>query len=292
MRKAVLMMLVALGAMWGVAGTADAFCHKVRTTCIGYYPGLYSYAACGCGYAPYVYPCTYRYPKFCGHRKACWRGFLCCASRYPYGCGYGCGYGGCGTGCCGSYCYNGIGSGPSGCWGGSCGTGCGLACGGDGCTGCTTAVSEGGTSYETDSKTIYDGPAPAPEPPTAPSASDADPMAGTRQTGFQLASSTTRSGTSAYSRGLRFYWDGNMAQALAAFDAAAAAEPQNALYQYYRALTFYSMQGPQAAGDWLAQAVELEGRNPVKNWGWQMERVQGQARLWVEAARRDAGLAR
>jgi hypothetical protein len=30
----------------------------------------------------------------------------------------------------------------------------------------------------------------------------------------------------------------------------------------------------------------------VKHWGKRMERVQGRGRLWVEKARRDAGLVR
>lgn len=284
MRKAVLTILVAAGALWGLAGTADAFCHKVRTTCIGYYPGLYSFAPCGCGYPPYVYSCTYRYPKFCGRRKVCWRGYLSCASQYPYGCGYSA-CGGCGSSCasCGSCGYGGC---------GSCGMGCG-SCGG-GCAGCSDySSSDGGPmSFETDSKTIYDGPAPAPEPADSPAAAEGDATASARQIGFRLTSSTRRSGTTAYSRGLRSYWDGNMSQALQAFDAAATAEPENALYQYYRALSFYNLQGPESAGDWLAHAVEMERRSPIKNWGPQMERVQGRARLWVEQARRDAGLGR
>lgn len=117
-------------------------------------------------------------------------------------------------------------------------------------------------------------------------------MASTRQIAFKRASARRSSGTSAYGRGLRSYWDGNMNKALEAFDAAAAADPENALYQYYRALTFYSLHGPEAAGHWLAQAVEMEREAPIKNWGFQMERVQGRARQWVEQARRDAGLGR
>ncbi len=260
MHKAVLTILVAAGALWGLVDTADAFCHKVRTTCIAYYPGLYSFAPCGCGYPPYVYSCTYRYPKYCGRHKSCWRGYLSCASQYPYGCGYG-----------------------------AC-DGCGVGCGGcDG--GCACGSSTGGpASFETDSKTIYDGPASG--APASPEPADTDPTASTHQIGFRLAAGTSRDGTPAYSRGLRSYWDGNMSEALRAFDAAAAAEPKNALYQYYRALTFYRLQGPAAAGDWLAQAVEMERQSPIENWGPRMERVQGRARLWVEQARHDAGLGR
>ena len=117
-------------------------------------------------------------------------------------------------------------------------------------------------------------------------------MAGTRQTGFRQAASTRRDGTAAYVRGLRSYWDGNMTEALGAFDAAAAAEPDNALYQYYRALSFYNLRGEAAAADWLAQAVEMERQTPIKNWGRSLERVQGRVRLWVEQARTSAALGR
>jgi tetratricopeptide (TPR) repeat protein len=117
-------------------------------------------------------------------------------------------------------------------------------------------------------------------------------MASHRQIGFRLAAGTGRNGTAAYARGLRSYWDGNMTEALGAFDAAAAAEPGNALYQYYRALSFYNLQGEEAAADWLAQAVEMERQSPIKHWGRSMERVQGRARLWVEQARTSASLGR
>jgi hypothetical protein len=292
MRKAVLTILVAAGALWGLVDTAEAFCHKVRTTCIGYYPGLYSFAPCGCGYPPYVYSCTYRYPKYCGRRKACYRGYLSCASQYPYNCGYGA-CGGCGSSCAsyGSCGYGGCGTGCGDC--GSCGVGCGTGCDGCGDGGCACSSTDGGpTSFETDSKTIYDAPAPGPQPADSPEAAEGDPMASARQIGFRRTASTRGNGTSAYARGLRSYWDGNMSEALQAFNAAASAEPENALYQYYRALSFYNLQGPDAAGDWLAQAVQMEREAPIKNWGTQMERIQGRARLWVEQARTNASLGR
>lgn len=149
---------------------------------------------------------------------------------------------------------------------------------------------------ETDAETLYDGPAPAPaaepEPAASPEPADADPMASNRQIGFRQTAGSERDGTSAYARGLRSYWNGNMSEAMQAFDAAAAAEPANALYQYYRALVFYNLQGAEAAGDWLSQAVEMERQSPIKNWGKHMERIQGRARLWVEQARNGAGLGR
>jgi hypothetical protein len=81
-----------------------------------------------------------------------------------------------------------------------------------------------------------------------------------------------------------------MNDAARSFDAAAGAEPANALYSYYRALAIYNAQGEQAASQWLTQAVQLERQTPVQHWGRNMERVQGRARLWVEQARREAGL--
>ncbi len=81
-----------------------------------------------------------------------------------------------------------------------------------------------------------------------------------------------------------------MTVAVQSFEAAAAAEPQNAMYHYYRALALYNLSGAEAAGEWLQQAVELEREQPVPNWGRRMERVQGRPRLWIEQARRDAGL--
>lgn len=299
MRKTVLAAVFASLAAWGLTSCANGFGHKVRTNCIGYYPGLYSFAPCGCGYPPYVYPCTYRFPKYCGHRKACWRGYLTCTTPNPYCCYGGCyGGGGCGmgSGCnygCGACCAS------CGCGGGSCDS-CGIGgcdgCGG-GCDGCggeysySPSVSAPG-SAQTDERVLYDGPAPAPEAAPAPEPADADPSASNSQTSFRMASQTRRDGSPAFARGLRSYWDGNMNEALRSFDAAAAAEPQNALYHYYRALAFYNLEGAEAASQWLDRAVALERQAPVEHWGRSMERVQGRVRLWVEQARRDAGIGR
>jgi predicted Zn-dependent protease len=154
-----------------------------------------------------------------------------------------------------------------------------------------------GGSFESDEKVLYDGPAPgpvaSPEPAAAPEPT-ADPSASNQQTNFRLASQTSRNGSGegsgAFGRGLRSYRDGNMNEALVGFEAAAVAEPQNALYQYYRALAVYNQQGAEAASQWLQQAVELERQAPVANYGKRMERVQGRARLWIEQARAEAGL--
>jgi hypothetical protein len=318
MRRTVLAAILVSLAAGGLASKADAFHgHKIRTTCIGYYPGLYSYAPCGYGYPPYVYPCTYKFPKFCGHRKACYRGYVTCTTPNPYcyGCGYGCGYGGgsCGSACliggcgdcgygCGD-CYgcggcDGCGACDGGCSDlGGCGGGCAM---GGGCSGCSGGDYAAGPAAvdgaESGERVLYDGPAagapgvtPAPAPAPAP-----EPSAENTQTSFRTASQTQirREVSPAFTRGLRAYWDGSMNDALQSFDAASAADPRNALYQYYRALAYYNVAGEDAANQWLAQAVELERQAPIANFGRNMERVQGRARLWLEQARRDAGLGR
>ena len=296
--------LVAAGTVWGLADRAEAFHHVVRARCIAYYPGLYSFGCCGCPPCPpppYTYPCVYRYPKFCGHFKSCWNGRLLCATGCRRGglCGFGCGYGcfgcgvggcaprgygycgGCGTGCgaCGSSC--------GACGDGSCGTGGCDSCGGGNCQ--IGGGASAGRSYQTDEKVLYDGPAPGPEQNPAP---EPDPSAGIMRSPFHLASSAQRDGSNDFARGLRAYWDNNMTDALRSFEAAAAAEPHNALYHYYRALALYNLSGAEAAGEWLQQAVELEREAPVANWGRRMERVQGRPRLWLEQARQNADLGR
>jgi hypothetical protein len=99
-------------------------------------------------------------------------------------------------------------------------------------------------------------------------------------------------GAPAFERGLAAYRGGSKNDALSAFTAASEAEPSNAVFQYYRALAMFDVAGAEAAQDVLAEAVDLEKREGVKNWGRQMERVQGRSRLWVEKARREAGLIR
>ena len=76
------------------------------------------------------------------------------------------------------------------------------------------------------------------------------------------------------------------------FEAAATADPANALYLYHSALTMYDQYGAEAAADALQRAIQAERRQPVANWGQAMERIQGQGQLWLEKARRDAGRAR
>src|SRR5262245_25195190 len=53
-------------------------------------------------------------------------------------------------------------------------------------------------------------------------------------------------------------------------------QPDNAVYYYYYlALTFYELHGEDAGMDVPQQAVQLERREPIANWGKRMERVQG-----------------
>ncbi|REK06708.1 MAG: hypothetical protein DWQ37_21910 [Planctomycetota bacterium] len=316
-RAVLLAIVVAVGGMVS-ADTAQAFHrHRVRTTCIAYYPGLYSFpACCGCTYPPYTYGCSYAFPKFCGARRACWPGYLTCSRSYgPYGyscggcapCGYSCGgygcgscgYGDCGMGCgscgsCGMGCGD-CGMGCGSCGGcGSCDGGCvGGSCGGSGCVGCDSGYSSAGGSYESDEKVIYDGPAPGPGasevPPPEP-----DPSASNSRNNFHLTSarSASQDASQAFARGLQSYRNGNLGDAQMAFGAATAADPDNALYLYHQALVAYDQYGAEAANDWLARAIDAERESPVKNWGRRMERVQGQVRLWIEQARRQAGLRR
>jgi hypothetical protein len=97
-------------------------------------------------------------------------------------------------------------------------------------------------------------------------------------------------GSADFERGLSAYRSGSMNDAARQFEAASAAEPDNALFHYYRALAMYDLYGAEAAVEAREQAIQAELRQPVAGWGKRMERVQGRARLWIEQGRRDAGL--
>ncbi len=83
-----------------------------------------------------------------------------------------------------------------------------------------------------------------------------------------------------------------MDNALGAFDLAVAAEPENALYRYYRALALFDLNDNEAANEALQQAIAAERDQPIAQWGKRMERVQGRGRVWIEEARRAADLVR
>lgn len=88
-----------------------------------------------------------------------------------------------------------------------------------------------------------------------------------------------------FATGLEAYRDGKFAAASESFSAATSAAPSAAKYAYFHALALYSAGNKTEAETQLAIAVELDAAAPVSNWGRAMERVQGAARLWVEAAR-------
>jgi hypothetical protein len=271
---------------------AGAFCHKYRSIPVWF--GVY-YPNCGpCGgcIMPYV-------------ASGCYSGYGYCG----IGCG-GCGYG-CGHGCfkkhhhfCGhkfwKHCLAGCGS-CFDCCGccddcgdcGYCGIGCDGGCGGCGDGGCSSGCAGGGcgTAVGGGENVISDGPVPADD---APPAATSDQSARVRRpmmlmAGYQQGHAD---GSAAFEKGLAAYRQGSMNDAAREFETAAATEPNNALYHYYRALALHSVVGAEGAADARQQAVEAELRQPIKGWGKRMERVQGSARLWIEKARREAGLAR
>jgi hypothetical protein len=294
---------IAAAMVVSVSTSAEAFCHKYRSVPVWF--GVY-YPNCGpCGgcVMPYVASGAYGGYGYCGIGCGC-----------PTGCGYGCGYAyGCGYGCmkkhcrwhahkaykrmmrsCGS-CFDSYfgGSYDCACGGcGSCGDGCYTGCGGcsgdcstGGCSDCQTGSGDSG-------EVLYDGPAPADSP--APPAMPQDQSARLAHPLIMLAGlhSQQADGSASFEQGLSAYRGGSLNEAVRQFEEASSAEPNNALYHYYRALAQHDMYGAEAAGDALAQAVEAERREPVKGWGKLMERVQGRNRLWIEKARREAGLTR
>ena len=109
---------------------------------------------------------------------------------------------------------------------------------------------------------------------------------------FRLTANKRPDGSGAFEAGVTSYRGGSYTVALTSFEKAASAEPDNALYLYYIALSQFEMSGAEAAQDALQKAVERESREPVANWGKACERVQGRGRVWIEKARREAGLVR
>ncbi len=314
MRRVLLAVAIAGGAILGTAHQAQAFHHVIRARCINYYPGQFSYGYCGAPCpAPYTFPCTWSYPKYCGPWAGCYDGRVQCNNgrrcglglgtrpwRNFAGLGCGVGYGLCGSRICGSAAC-GYGYCGESCASLSC-NGCGTSCGGSHSGGyqngrdiesSSNSIESGRSFRSGDEKILYDGPAEnAPQLNNPPPQPQPDSSTGIRRNPFRLTavSEPQGQGLNDYNRGLRAYWDSDMTAALEAFEQAVGAEPRNALYAYYRALAMYNLQGADAANDWLAQAVELEREKPVAGWGKRMERVQGRARLWIEQARASAGL--
>jgi len=96
----------------------------------------------------------------------------------------------------------------------------------------------------------------------------------------------------AFAAGLAHYRNGRFEQAAREFRIAMDASEHNAKYAYFRAVALHAAGGQDEANQALALAVEAEKRSPVANWGRVMERIQGQPRLWLEEARKAAGVSR
>ncbi len=313
MRKQKVWAVAAMAAVVvvSVSASAEAFCHRYRSVPVWYGAYYPSCGPCGACIVPYVasgYYGGFGYCRIgCGGYGGCGYG----------GCGYGgCGYGGCGYGhgcgkwhgCCklgsrwaahkawkramrGSSCFGGCFSGCfNGC--GSCFDGCGMGCGGcgDGCgSGCTSGCANCTTDGDS-GEVIYDGPAAGDDSPPMP----VDQSASVRRPLVLLAGLRNQQadGSADFERGVENFRRGSLTEAASQFEAASAAEPDNAMYHYYRALTLHDLYGAEAGVEARQMAVEAELRQPIKNWGRRMERVQGRSRLWIEKARRDAGLVR
>jgi hypothetical protein len=297
MRKAPALVIVLTGSLSVIlSAAAEAHCHRAK------YPAP-CYSGC------------FVYSSFC------YGG--CDGSGYG-GCGWGgCGAGRCGLGGCGSATCGAGGCGSCGgghfkhhlkhaacCLRRQCGGGCGSACGGcDTCgssgagCGCTSA-SDGGTQATKTSGQEINATSGQEVNSTIISDRPAEPVSGDvegtqnhetshrRAAPYRLVSDERQDGSGAFDRGMGLLRSRSLAEAVGAFDMAAKAEPNNPLYRYFMALAIYDLNGADAAGDSLAQAVELERQSPISGWGKKMERVQGKSRNWIEKARRDAGLVR
>lgn len=241
----------------------------------GCYPASSCYQGCG-------------WPHWCG--GFCWHGRHVGLFSWLVGVGpcHG-GYGGCGAGSCGGY--GSSGWSDVGCGGGYADGGC-SSCSSGGIT--TEGYSSG--SYGSESvgqeRVIYDGPAAgAPATETfAPTPAPADSTSARHGASIRTASYRRVVVSPDFERGLALYRKGQLNEAIGVFETAAQADPQNALYQYYRALALFDLNGAEAAEDALKDAIQAEGRRPIIGWGQMMERVQGPGRLWIERARREAGL--
>ncbi len=268
MRKAVLVaMILSSGLLTALSQRADAgWHHAAKSYAFGYCP---CYLVPGCVNAPGYWACG---------SAACYKGRAhhCCLRHHARVCvkrhrGY-CGYGGayCGTGSCGYA---------------SCGGGCSSGAGG--CSVSGQVLTSGQTTGS--EEVIYDGPA-ANAPPSASFRTQGAQNLPNSQ--YRLVSDKRIDGSAAFDKGLNAFRSHSLTDAAGSFDMAVAAEPGNAVYWYYRALTLFDLGNGDAAGEALQKAVSLEQDQPIENWGKRMERVQGRNRNWVENARRSAGLVR
>lgn len=194
--------------------------------------------------------------------------------------GYGCGrgYGACGVGGCDT-----------------CGDG---SCGAAGCDGGNCDVGSQGSAATTSSERVTNekiiSDRPAGDAPVGEAAPDPVPDKSTsvsRGSAFRLTGmKQNHAGAVDFNKGVTAFRTRQLNDALASFEAAIAAEPDNAVYQYYLAMTLFGLSGPEAGQEALSRAVELEQQEPIADWGKRMEREQGRGRAWVEKARRDAGI--
>ena len=190
-----------------------------------------------------------------------------------------------GSYCCASTC----GLGSYGCRDGGCGS-----CGCDGCSvggiGWSSVRQVHTSDTEGGGEVIYDGATNGTETSSEPV--QVTEARNSKSSRYHLVSNARSDGSIAFDKGLIAFRSRSLSSAIGDFDSALSAEPTNAMYHYYRALALYDRDGADAASDALRQAVQLERDQPITNWGKRMERVQGRNRLWVEDARRAAGLVR
>jgi hypothetical protein len=270
----ILSLLAVLAGALCAALPVQAFHHHHAT--LYAYPG-YAYTYCWHGHAGNInylggvnIPYGYGYP-LCSYGTVA-QHRCCLAPRSWFGC------------CHKHHAANGR------CTGSSCG--CGSACSGCcGIGGCSVS-SQGAAGIPSDAKVISDRTL-GEETPAETTAPDGDHSASwNTRTYFHLTADQRRDGSGAFQAGVISFRSGSYSAALVSFEAAAASEPGNALYRYYLALAQLETSGAITAEAALAEAVQLESREPIANWGKQMERVQGRGRLWIEKARREAGLVR
>lgn len=155
------------------------------------------------------------------------------------------------------------------CWD-SCDYGCGNDAGCSSCGGASTH--DAGVDYE--------------EVPTEAEPLDAS-AAIRRSNSFRLTSaarSTPNTGAD-LSAGIAAFQDGDWGRAAPLLEAAANADPSEALGLSYLAMTYYQLGDTEAANATIAGAVKAEEAQPIAQRGRRLERVQGPHRLWLERNR-------
>ena len=99
--------------------------------------------------------------------------------------------------------------------------------------------------------------------------------------------STREQGDAVYNQGYQAYWSGDAIGATAAFRALTTMQPDRAEAWYYRALCESSQGDSTTAAASLARAVAVETQTQsARQVDVSLIRVQGPARMWIEATRR------